>query len=47
MVREDWLNDFGLNSPVTYNDWYNMLTLARDEKGATRGYALSSPDGTR
>lgn len=45
MVREDWLNDFGLNSPVTYNDWYNMLTLARDEKGATRGYALSSPDG--
>ncbi|MGI6576780.1 MAG: hypothetical protein ACOX1Q_01765 [Eubacteriales bacterium] len=43
-VREDWLKEFGLGSPVTYDDWYKMLTMARDEKGSL-GYALSSVDG--
>jgi len=43
-VREDWLKEFGMDSPVTYNDWYEMLTKARDAKGSL-GYALSSADG--
>jgi len=34
MVREDWLNDLGLDIPVTYDDWYNMLTAFKEEKGA-------------
>ena len=38
-VREDWLKEFGMDSPVTYEDWYEMLTKARDAKGSL-GYAL-------
>lgn len=43
-VREDWLKEFGMDSPVTYEDWYEMLTKARDAKGSL-GYALSSANG--
>ena len=34
MVRQDWLDDLGLETPVTYDDWHNMLTLFKTEKGA-------------
>jgi putative aldouronate transport system substrate-binding protein len=44
-VREDWLKEMGLQSPVTYDDWYEMLTRARDEKGVPKGYGLASADG--
>lgn len=35
MVRTDWLDDCGLDIPVTYDDWYEMLIAFRDQKGAT------------
>ena len=34
-VREDWLNDLGIEAPVTYDDWHDMLVKFKEEKGAT------------
>lgn len=34
VVRKDWLDKLGLDEPVTVDDWYEMLTLFRDEIGA-------------
>jgi len=34
-VRKDWLDDLGLDIPVTYDDWHEMLTAFKEEKGAT------------
>ena len=34
VVRKDWLDDLGLDVPVTYDDWYNMLIAFRDIKKA-------------
>lgn len=33
-VRKDWLEELGLKEPVTYDDWYKMLKLFKDKKGA-------------
>lgn len=35
MIRGDWLDDLGLDVPVTYDDWETALTAFRDEKGAS------------
>ena len=34
-VRQDWLDDSGLDTPVTYDDWYEMLKAFKEQKGAT------------
>ena len=34
VVRKDWLDDIGMEAPVTYDDWYDMLTAFKDEKEA-------------
>jgi len=34
-VRTDWLVDCGLDTPLTYDDWYEMLVAFRDQKGST------------
>ena len=34
VVRQDWMDDLGLEAPVTIEDWYNVLTTFRDEKDA-------------
>lgn len=34
VVRKDWLDDLGLSTPVTYDDWYKMLIAFRDQKKA-------------
>ncbi len=34
-IREDWLNDLGLELPVTIADWDTVLQALKDEKGAT------------
>ncbi len=39
VIRKDWLDDLGLDIPVTLDDWYNTLKAFRDEKGAK--YPLS------
>lgn len=33
-VRKDWLDDLGLDVPVTFDDWEKMLTLFKTEKKA-------------
>jgi putative aldouronate transport system substrate-binding protein len=33
-VRKDWLDDLGLEVPVTFDDWEKMLTLFKTEKNA-------------
>lgn len=33
-VRKDWLDELGLDIPVTYDDWYTMLKAFKTEKGA-------------
>ncbi|MGI6578093.1 MAG: hypothetical protein ACOX1Q_08800 [Eubacteriales bacterium] len=34
VTRADWLNDLGLEAPVTMDDYHDMLVKFRDEKGA-------------
>lgn len=34
-VRQDWLDDCNLDTPVTYDDWYEMLKAFKEQKGAT------------
>lgn len=35
LIRKDWLEDCGLEVPVTYDDWYEMLKAFKEQKGAT------------
>ena len=35
-VRKDWLDDLGMDTPVTYDDWETMLTAFKDQEGAPR-----------
>ncbi len=44
-LREDYLQDFGMDMPVTYDDWFEYLTKAKDEKGADRGYMFRGVNG--
>ena len=34
VTRQDWLDELGLDTPETYDDWHNALSLFRDEMGA-------------
>ncbi len=43
-IRQDWLDDLGLDVPVTYDDWYDVLTQFKDAYGASA--ALLLPNGT-
>lgn len=42
MVRGDWLDDLGLDVPVTYDDWHEMLTAFKNEKGASAPVVINS-----
>lgn len=42
VVRQDWLDDLGLKTPETYNDWYIMLKAFKEKKGATSPLMLYS-----
>jgi putative aldouronate transport system substrate-binding protein len=35
IIRQDWLDELGLDSPATYDDYYNVLTAFKDAYGAT------------
>ena len=39
-IRQDWLNDLGLEKPVTIEDWHNVLTAFKENYGA--GMALNA-----
>lgn len=34
IIRQDWLDDLGLDTPETLDDWYNVLKAFKEEKGA-------------
>lgn len=34
-IRKDWLDELGLEIPVTYDDWETVLTAFKERKGAT------------
>ena len=42
MVRTDWLTDCGLDTPVTYEDWHEMLVAFKDQKNAISPLLLSN-----
>lgn len=35
MIRQDWLDELGLERPETMDEWYQVLTEFKDKKGAT------------
>lgn len=46
-IRQDWLDDLGLEIPVTFDDYHEVLTAFKNEKGATAPLILnfSGSDG--
>lgn len=40
LTRKDWLDDLGLDIPVTYDDWEVALTKFKEEKGASAPLSL-------
>ena len=46
-IRQDWLDDLGLDTPVTFDDYHEVLTAFKEEKGATAPLILnwSGSDG--
>lgn len=40
IVRKDWLDELGLNIPVTIDDWSTMLKAFKEKKGATAPLAI-------
>lgn len=34
-IRQDWLDDLGMDAPETYDDWHETLTAFKTEKGAS------------
>ncbi len=39
MIRKDWLDELGLEIPVTYDDWEIVLTKFKEEKGAYNDFS--------
>jgi putative aldouronate transport system substrate-binding protein len=39
-ARQDWLDELGLPTPVTYDDWFNMLTKIKEVKGTASALLL-------
>lgn len=35
MVRQDWLDELGLDIPTTIDEWHTVLTAFKEKKGAT------------
>ena len=42
VIRQDWLDELGLDTPVTVDDYHDVLAAFRDEKGATSPYGLAA-----
>lgn len=42
LIREDWLKDLNLERPETYDEYYNVLTAFKNEKGASAPMMLSN-----
>jgi putative aldouronate transport system substrate-binding protein len=44
-VRQDWLDDLGLPTPITYDDWHTMLRAFKEKKGASAPLWLMNRGG--
>lgn len=42
VLRQDWLDELGINTPETFDDWYVMLKAFKDKKGAKAPFLLSA-----
>ena len=43
VIRKDWLNEFGMEVPKTFDELYDYLQKAKSEKNAL--FELNSTDG--
>lgn len=41
VIRQDWLDECNLESPVTLEDWENVLTTFKERYGASFGFFIS------
>lgn len=41
VVRQDWLDELGLKTPVTFDDWHTMLKAFKEKKGAVAPMMLN------
>lgn len=44
MIRQDWLDELGLQQPITYDDWHDVLTQFKEAKGASAALQIG-PEG--
>lgn len=42
IIRKDWLDDLGLSAPETIDEWHEVLTRFKKDKGATAPLTLAS-----
>lgn len=40
VARKDWMDELGLDIPTTYDDYHDMLTAFKNEKGATNALLI-------
>lgn len=40
VIRQDWLDDLGLESPVTYEDYFEVLTAFKNEYGCSDAFMM-------
>lgn len=45
MIRKDWLEECGLESPETIEEWHTLLTAFKEKMGATAPYTASTYNG--
>ena len=45
VMRQDWLNDIGMDVPVTYDQWHDVLAAFKDQKGAAAPLWINSNAG--
>lgn len=42
IIRQDVLDKLGMDTPVTFDDWHEFLTRAKNELGMTRGFGIAN-----
>lgn len=45
VIRQDWLDECGLQAPVTLEDWENVLTTFKEKYGATLCFRMNRFNG--
>ncbi|MCI8951236.1 MAG: extracellular solute-binding protein [Lachnospiraceae bacterium] len=45
MVRKDWLDELNMEVPTTMDEWHDVLTAFKNEKGCTAPYSFEYTNG--